>query len=126
MKLVEPVRDRDCASEWSATSPRKSSLEVIGQRVISRPQVRELSMTADRRNFARIEQRGARRQVLEGTVGVPETIGLRKRAQTARVTPDFVAQVEIRDVGEFGANAQLRVLVKRSDADLERPDSANW
>src|ERR1700722_3710480 len=100
----------------------KGAFEVVGQGVVGSPQVGKLGVAADGRNAAGIEERGARRQVFEGTIGVPERVGLGDRAPTARFAPYFVLEIQVRNVGEFLADAESRVLVESRDTDLQRAD----
>src|SRR5271169_6523755 len=68
----------------------------------------------------RIEQRRARRQPLERTVGVPRPVAELEHALPGVLVPDLIVRSEIGNVGEFLAHAQRLILAKQGDRGLER------
>ena len=99
----------------------ETALHLFGQSVIGRPLVGKFGVAPDRRNRTRIEQRRQRRQPLERRVGVPQPVAQLEHALPQVLTPHLVFGIEVRNVGEFLAHAQLRVLAVQRDRGLERP-----
>ena len=92
------------------------------ERVVRRAQVGELGVAADRCDRTRIEQRRARRQVLERAVGMPQPVAQLEHAQAAVRVPDLVVGVQVGDIGDLGAHAQRRIGPIHADRRLERAE----
>ena len=78
----------------------ETGLHVRRQRVVGGAHVRVLRVGADRRDDLRGEHRVAARRILEGRVGVPETVPEPVRPAPVVGRRDLAALVEVRDVDE--------------------------
>ena len=115
LKLVKPSRARELKIECSAT-------RLSRRRVVGRPLVGKFGVAADRRDRACIEQRRQRRQPLERGIGVPQPVAHLEHALPGILAPHLVFRIEIGNVGEFLAQAQLGVLAMQRDRGLQRPE----
>ena len=122
LKLVKPKLRTRIEDRMLRHKAVEAALRLFGQRVIGRPLVGKFGMAAYRRNGARIEQRRQRRQPLERRVGVPQPVAQLEHALPRILAPHFVFRIEIGDVGEFLAHAQLGILAMQRDRGLERPE----